>query len=173
MTDHSGVQHASAVMHVIARVGAERFGFRVADVEEVLESPKLLAAPSSPAGLAGQLVHREQTLRAYDAAWVFGIDRTQPLPGATALVLRAADARVVLLVDDVEDLASLEQDAMRAPPPGTDPDAVLQGVCLPQVGGVGHPHDAGALIAVVNTGAVIARAASLRGASVDAIRVRA
>ena len=173
MTDPSGVQHASAAMHVIARVGAERFAFRVADVEEVLESPTLLAAPGSPAGLAGQVVHRERTLRAYDAAWVFGIARTQPLPGTTALVLRAADARVVLLVDDVEDLASLEQDSMRAPPHGTDPDAVLQGVCLPQAGAAGHPHDEGALIAVVNTAAVVARAASLRGARVDAIRVRA
>ena len=166
-------QRASAAMHVVARVGAERFAFHVADVEEVLESPKLLAAPSAPPGLAGQVVHREQTLRAYDAAWTFGVARTQALVAATALVLRAADERVVLLVDDVEDLVSLDPDSMRAPPPGTDPDGVLQGVCLPNAGGAGRPDDAGALIAVVNTAAVVARASSLRAASVDVIRVRA
>ena len=162
------VQPASAAMHVIARVGVERFAFPVADVEAVLETPKLLAAPSAPPELAGQMVHGERTLRAYDAAWVFGVARPQALVAATALVLRAADARVVLLVDDVEDLASLDPDSTRTPPHGSDPYGVLRGVCVPPAGGAAHPCDTAALIAVVNAAAVIARAAALRGARGEA-----
>ena len=73
-TEHEAhARHASHLMHVIARVGTERFAFRVADVEEVLDTPKLLAAPSGPPGLRGQVVHRERTLRAYDGAWALSL----------------------------------------------------------------------------------------------------
>ena len=104
-------------------------------------------------------LHRNRTLRVYDAAWVFGIARassspsTAPLPRQTtaALVLRAADDRVALLVDDVESLASLDPDTFRPPPHGTDPDGLLDGVCLPVTG-------IRALIGVANSAAIIARA---------------
>jgi chemotaxis signal transduction protein len=157
----SAMPLAADAMHVIALVGTERFAFRVADVEEVLDAPTLLAAPSAPDGLAGQLEHRDRTLRAYDAGWAFGVSRHGA--ACAALVLRSGQERVALLVDDVEDLASLDASAMRTAPPGTDPSGLLLGVCL-QSAGTGT--DA-ALIGVADTAAVVARASSLRGASVS------
>jgi len=158
--------HAIDTMHVVARVGSERFAFRVADVEEVLDAPELVAVPAAPAGLAGQLPHRSHTVRAYDAAWAFGIARSGT--ATTALVLRVADDRVALLVDDVEDLAALDAADMRPAPAGTDPAGVLRGVCLPRAAGVApKTHaargDSSALIGVVNAVAIVARASSLRG----------
>ena len=147
-------------MHVVARVGTERFAFRVADVEAVLDAPELIAVPGAPSGLAGQLLHRDQTVRAYDAAWVFGIPR--PGRAGTALVLRVGTDRVAVLVDDVEDLAALDADAMRPPPAGTDPAGLLRGVCLPGTDGAAARD--GALIGVVNAVAMVARTSPLRGA---------
>jgi chemotaxis signal transduction protein len=117
-------------MHVVARVGAERFAFRVADAEEVIDCPDLIPVPNAPAGLAGQFEHRGRTVSAFDAGWMFDVAREQ---GAeTALVLRVADDRLALLVDDVEDLTALDTDAVRPTPAGADPAGLLRGVCLPR-----------------------------------------
>lgn len=155
---------ASDRMHVIARVGGERFAFRVADVEEVLDAPALMPVPGAPPGLSGQLRHRGRTVSAYDSRWSFGIERrastrsTRTDRGAgTALILRVAADRVALLVDDVEDLTALDSDALRAAPAGTDPSGLLRGVFLPREGGNTH-----VLVGVVNVVAVVARASSLR-----------
>lgn len=152
---------ASDTMHVVARVGTERFAFRVAEVEEALDAPGLVAVPNAPAGMRGQLVHRERTVSAYDAAWAFGVTRAgEPASTGTALVLRVADDRVALVVDDVEDLASLDSGTMRPAPAGTDPNGLLRGVCLPRAGGAARRS----LIGVVNTVAVVARASHGGGA---------
>lgn len=159
----AGHTPASDTMHVVALVGGERFAFRVADVEEVVDAPSLIAVHGAPAGLRGQLLHREQTVRAYDAAWAFGVrpDGAEPRStAATALVLRVAADRVALLVDDVEDLTALDATVMRPVPAGTDPEGLLRGVCLPRAGA---PGGHAALIGVVNTVAMVARVASLRG----------
>lgn len=146
---------ASETMHVVARVGAERFAFRVAEVEEALDAPGLVPVPNAAGGLRGQLMHRDRTVPAYDAAWAFGVSSgTADGAPRTALVLRIADDRVALLVDDVEDLASLDPGAMRSAPAGTDPNGLLRGVCLPRAGGAARRS----LIGVVNAVAVVARA---------------
>jgi chemotaxis signal transduction protein len=146
---------SSAAMHVVSRVGDARFAFRVADVEEAVDAPALLPVPNAGEGLAGQLAHRGRTVSAFDAAWAFGVPRSGH--ATTALVLRVADDRVAVMVDDVEDLASIDADAVRPVPSGTDPDGLLHGVCLPRTGG------SGSLIGVVNAVAIVARA-SLHGA---------
>lgn len=138
-------------LHVIARVGAEHFAFAVSDVEEAIDAPSLEWVPAAPAGLAGQLRHRERTLSAFDAGWAFGVHRDART--ATALVLRAGDRRAVLVVDDVDDLAALDLASLRPAPAGTDADGVLAGVC------VGIRND-GQLINLVRVGALLDRAAA-------------
>ncbi len=145
---------ASDAMHVVARVGDERFAFRVADVEEVIDAPPLIAVPNAPPGLAGQFTHRERTISAYDAAWAFGVARRGG--AGTALVLRVAGDRSALIVDDVDDLASLDPDAVRSTPVGADPSGLLRGVCLPRPGAA----HSGELIGVVNAVALVARVAA-------------
>ena len=155
MAAHTPAPTAAEAMHVIARVGSERFAFRVADVEEVLDAPAIVAAPIAPPGLAGQIRHRDRMIRAYDAAWTFGVARWNV--ATTALVIRVAGDRIALLVDDVEDLTALAPDVLRAAPPGTDPGGLLRGVCLPrECAASGAAH--GALVAVVNAAAVVSRA---------------
>ena len=152
----AAVEGASDTMHVVARLGDERFAFRVADVEEVVDAPALIAVPNAPKGLAGQFVHRDRTVSAFDGSWTFGVARASET--GTALVLRVDDDRMAIVVDDVEDLTSLDPDGVRAAPAGTDPGGLLRGVCLPRAGGA----SAASLIGVVNTVAVVARVSALR-----------
>jgi len=141
---------AGGAMHVVARVGVERFAFRVEDVEEVIDAPVLIAVPNAQPGLSGQFSHRDRTVSAYDSAWAFGIARRGG--AGTALVLRVAGDRTALIVDDVDDLTFLDPGALRPTPAGADPSGLLRGVCLP-------PSDAGVrnLLGVVNTVAMVAR----------------
>jgi chemotaxis signal transduction protein len=171
-------------MHVVARVGAERFAFRVADAEEVIDRPRLIPVPNAPAGLAGQFEHRGRMVSAFDAGWMFDVERDPTTE--TALVLRVADDRLALLVDDVEDLSALDTGAVRPTPAGADPAGLLRGVCLPRaeraratdrrgrdrrraeiamlVPGSGDRRQGErrvALICIVNAVAVVARAGAL------------
>jgi hypothetical protein len=104
-------------------------------------------------------------------------------------VLRVASDRLGLVVDDVEDLAALDESAVRPAPPGTDPNGLLRGVCLPRAeawgerrGARGDRRKAGGasprferrtgerratLICVVNVVAVVARASH---ATVEGVR---
>lgn len=143
-------------LHVIARVGTEHFAFAVRDVEEAIDAPSLEWVPAAPEGLAGQLRHREHTLSAFDAGWAFGVRRDAR--ATTALVLRAGDRRAALVVDDVDDLATLDLATLRPAPPGTDADGILAGVC------VGVRND-GQLINLVRVGALLDRAAATGAAT--------
>ena len=115
-------------LHVIARVGSERFAFAVADVEEAIDAPHLEWVPAAPPGLAGQMRHRARTLSAFDGGWAFGVARDGR--STTALVLRTGAQRAVLVVDDVDDLTMLDLTTLRPVPAGTDADGVLAGVCV-------------------------------------------
>jgi chemotaxis signal transduction protein len=151
----------SAHLHVVARVGEERFGFRVIDVEEAIDAPALIHVPNAPQGLVGQFLHRERTVSAFDSGWMFDVKRTGR--AATALVLRVSYDRIALLVDDVEDLTGIEDADVRAVPAGTDPSGLLRGVWLPStvardLSPVTSPLS---LVCLVNAVAVMSRGASV------------
>ncbi|MDQ8166090.1 MAG: chemotaxis protein CheW [Gemmatimonadota bacterium] len=118
-----------ATMHIVARVGAGRFALNAADVEEVIDAPDLIPVPNAPPGLAGQFAHRERTVSAFDGGWAFGVVRARRPRESTVLVLRVSGDRLGLVVDDVEDLATVDPDAVRPVPTGVDASGTLVGVC--------------------------------------------
>ena len=149
-------------LHIVVRVGAERFAFPVFDVEEALDAPVVEWVPIAPAGLLGQLRHRGRMVSAWDAGWAFGLARAARAGAGAgagagtgagaALVLRDGPRRLALVVDDVVEIARLEADGMRAVPFGSDLDGVLSGVCL-------SPEGGGSIVNVVRVEALVARAA--------------
>lgn len=140
-----------ATMHVVVRVGPERFAFRVGDVEEALDAPRVTPVPLAPAGLLGQARYRDRTVRAFDAGWVFGVSGDGG--AGTALVFRDGEERVMLVVDDVEDLADVAPGDVRPVPSGADGEGVLLGVCLAADG---------RLVSLVRADAMVARATARR-----------
>ena len=119
---------ASSVLHIVARIGVERFAFPVSDVEEAIDAPQIDWVPGAARGLAGQIRYRDCTVSAFDGGWALGVPRTTD--GGTALILRDGIRRLAVIVDDVDDLTSFASDAVHAVPAGTDSDGVLSGVWL-------------------------------------------
>ncbi|HVT41042.1 MAG TPA: chemotaxis protein CheW [Gemmatimonadaceae bacterium] len=148
-----GLQDAAlplvARLHVVVRVGEERFAFPVADVEEALDAPSVSWAPGATDGVVGQLLCRERNVSAYDAGWVLGVARDGRTSGA--LVLRQGPACVALLVDDVEDLTMVEPQWIRRVPVSADIDAVLSGVYR-------APRRQGGLVGIVRVAGLVAHA---------------
>ncbi len=155
--------HATALaatertLHIVARVGAERFAFPVAGVEEALDAPAVAWVPVAPDGMTGQLLHRDRMIPAWDAGWAFRL--ATPAAGGAALVLRDGTRRVAFVVDDVLEMARIEADDIRAVPGGADLDGVLSGICFATDGG-------NTLLNIVRVDALVARLSS-RGTIVD------
>jgi len=87
----------AAELHLVARVGAERFAFPVAQVEEVIDAPDVTWVPLAPAGLLGQLRYRDRTVSAFDGGWALGVAREGTTGSAVVLsegVRRALAAHV-------------------------------------------------------------------------------
>jgi chemotaxis signal transduction protein len=140
-------------LYLVTRVGTECFAFPVAQVEEVVDAPSVSWVPGAPDGLLGQMRYRDRTVRAYGAGWAFGVQpRTEAGTGSgTALMLRAGELRVAVVVDEAEDLQMVPSETVRAAPLGTDPEGVLRGVCF----ATGRGRE---LVSLVRVDALVARA---------------
>jgi chemotaxis signal transduction protein len=149
-----------ARLHVVARIGDERFAFPVIDVDEARDAPDVSWAPGAGEGFLGQLRSRDRNVSAYDAGWALGVPRNGIIRGA--LVLRHGETRVAMLVDDVEDLVMVEPQWVRRVPGGADDDAVLSGVYR-------APRRQGGLVCLVRVGALVAHIATL-GAGTREVR---
>ena len=131
--------------HLLLRVGDERFALALDRVVEALDTPPLHEPPRRPHGLMGTLRHRGRTLSVWDGARAFRTARREPV--STLLVLSDAGRHVALVVDDAEDVAEIASDALRAAPPGTDDEGLLEGVV----------RDANGLVSVVRTDVLVSR----------------
>lgn len=148
-----------AELHLVVRVGPERFAFPVTGVDEAIDAPRISWVPQARAGLLGELHYRDRTVSAYDAGWAFGVPRITE--GGTALILRDGDARVAVVVDDVEDLHLVTQESLRPVPAGADANGLLRAVRFLTASGSG-------LLALVRVEALLARIGR-RGAAAGGI----
>jgi chemotaxis signal transduction protein len=149
----AAVLSAERTLHILVRVGPERFAFPVSNVEEVMDAPTVEWVPVAPAGMLGQLKHRDRMLSAWDAGWAFGLERGAG--AGAAIVIRDDARRIALIVDDVVDVSRLEPGGVRAVPAGADSAGVLSGVCIPADGG-------GVLVNVVRVESLMASLGSAR-----------
>jgi len=150
------------ILHIIARVGGEHFAFPAAEVEEAVDAPVIEWVPVAPDGMLGHTAHRGRMVGAWDAAWLFRF--AAPATAGAALLLRAGERRIALVVDDVTEMVRIAPADVRATPPGTDIDAVLSGIWFRprrRVGRAGTP-----LVNVVRVDALAALVLQ-RGTLVD------
>ncbi len=150
-----GDDHA---LHIVARVGVERFAFSVSHVEEAIDAPTVEWVPVAPQGMLGQLMHRGHMVPAWDAGSVFRL-RTAAAAGA-AIVLRDGPRRIALVVDDVVEMARIESADVHAVPGGADLDGVLIGVCFQDR--IAGKKNAGSLVNIVRV-TTLATLVSSRG----------
>lgn len=129
----------------VFRVGDERFACDVRAVEEVLESPTLYPVPGVAGPVVGVCQHAGRTLHVVETAAILGVEGKE---ARTVLVMRRGHAHLGLLVDDVEDVRSLDLGLLRSPP--YENDDLLLAV---------H-WDGNELLAVLDARAVIAAASA-------------
>lgn len=107
------------------RVGDEHFALPLAGVEEALECPALAPVPGGVPELLGAFPLRGRILPVFAPDRALGVSRGAR--DGVVLVLRAAaDRRVGLLVDDVEDVIRIDRTQLvRSPHAGTPTEVVL------------------------------------------------
>jgi chemotaxis signal transduction protein len=134
----------------VFRIGDERFAFDVRAVEEVLESPDVHSVPGAPGAVAGVCRYAGGTLGVVRAGALLGVDGGRD---GTVLVMRRAGEKLGLLVDDVDDVRTVELAVLRNPP--HEGDDFLLGV---------H-WDGDTLLSVLDARAIVAAATAvlLRG----------
>ena len=120
-------------LHIVVRVGNERFAFDATAVEEAVDAPVVEWVPVAPDAMLGQLQHRGRMIGAWDAGRLFHLGT--PTRAGAAIVLRDGAGRVALAVDDVTEMTRFEAIDLRPAPPGSDPEGVLSGVSVHATGG--------------------------------------
>ena len=105
------------------RLGRERFAFDVRALDEALESPAVGPVPVGGASiLAGLLRHGERSIPVFDTGRVLGVPGA---PRAHVLVMRSGTRRIGLLVDEVDDVITLDLGAIKLPPFDAGDDLLL------------------------------------------------
>lgn len=122
---------------LIARAGAEHFGFQLASVLEALDAAQVSPLPLVPPGVLGQCAYRGALLPVLDPATLLGATLAAapggvadvPSPGNAGTVLvMVADEPFAIAMDDVSDMVSIDARARRALPADADRGGLLAGL---------------------------------------------
>lgn len=128
---------------LVFRLGAERFGIALPQVDEVIDAPAANAIPDAHAGVVGVATVRGELVRMYDPSPVLRVGGSSGR--AAALLFRRGSRRIGLVVDDVQDALMVDESEVREVRGSDESDGVLVGV-------VRRGRD---LIAVLDVGALL------------------
>lgn len=95
------------------RIGDERFAFDIRAVDEILDHAALQPIPDAPSVLLGVTLYNGHALAVFEPGTFLG---TPHDVGGTVLVMRSGDRRIGLLVDDVDDVETLQLSRLSEPP---------------------------------------------------------
>ena len=129
---------------LLFRVGRELFAVELRSVEEAIDLTDVRQVPGAAAPVRGVLTLRRALVPLFSPADALGVPLGE---AATALVVRDAAGRLAIAADDVEDVMTMTEGALRPLPAGdARGSAVVRGV-------VRRGRD---LVAVVDLDALIA-----------------
>lgn len=128
---------------LVFRLGAERFGIALAQVDEVIDTPAANAIPDAHPGVIGVATVRGELVRLYDPSPVLRVGGDAER--GAALLFRRGSRRIGLVVDDVQDALMVDETEIREVRGSDESDGVLLGV-------VRRGRD---LIAVLDTSALL------------------
>jgi purine-binding chemotaxis protein CheW len=128
---------------LLFRVASERFAIELAAVEEAIDLPLVHHVPEMPPAMLGVITVRGILTPAYSPQPALGLALTD---GASALIFKRGRHRFALVIDDVEDVMTLDLATLRDAPGIEDSESVLLGVV--------RQHDA--LLALVDAEMLLA-----------------
>jgi purine-binding chemotaxis protein CheW len=110
---------------LLFRVAGERFAIELAAVEEAIDLPPVHHVPEMPPAMLGVITVRGMLTPAYSPQPALGLALTD---GASALIFKRGRHRFALVIDDVEDVMTLDLATLRDAPGAADSESVLLGV---------------------------------------------
>ncbi|MDQ6634464.1 MAG: chemotaxis protein CheW [Gemmatimonadota bacterium] len=110
---------------LLFRVAGERFAIDLAAVEEAIDLPPVHHVPEMPPAMLGVITVRGMLTPVYSPQSALGLALTD---GASALIFKRGRHRFALVIDDVEDVMTLDLATLRDAPGVDDSESVLLGV---------------------------------------------
>jgi purine-binding chemotaxis protein CheW len=111
---------------LVFRVGGERFAVELVLVDEVIDAPSVQPIPDAPEGVHGVATVRGDLVTIYDPRVVLHVEGRVD---GTALLFARNGRRVALLVDDVYDAMTIEEEEVLRPPGASSAaDGILVGL---------------------------------------------
>jgi chemotaxis signal transduction protein len=110
---------------LLFRVAGERFAIDLAAVEEAIDLPPVHHVPEMPPAMLGVITVRGVLTPAYSPQPALGLALTD---GASALIFKRGRHRFALVIDDVEDVMTLDLATLRDAPGVVESESVLLGV---------------------------------------------
>ena len=124
------VRSRSGTLDVLLfRVAGERFGLELASVEEAIDLPPVHHVPEMPPSMLGVITVRGTLTPVYSPQAALGLSLTD---GASALIFKRGRHRFALVIDDLEDVTTLDLALLRDAPSAESADGVVLGVLRQQ-----------------------------------------
>jgi chemotaxis signal transduction protein len=128
---------------LVFRLANELFGIDLASVEEAIDLPPVRHVPEMPPAMLGVITVRGALTSTYSPESALGLSLVSR---GSALIFKRGRGRVALVVDDVDDVFTLDLAQRREAPGGDVGDGILLGVL----------RRADALLGLVDADALIA-----------------
>jgi chemotaxis signal transduction protein len=128
---------------LLFRVADERFGIELAAVEEAIDIPPVHHVPEMPPAMLGVITVRGTLTSVYSPAEALGLALHD---GTSALIFRRGRSRLAVVVDEVDDVTTLDLSLLRDAPVLDAGDGLVLGVV----------RQRDALIALVDSDALLA-----------------
>jgi purine-binding chemotaxis protein CheW len=110
---------------LLFRVADERFGIELAAVEEAIDIPPVHHVPEMPPAMLGVIPVRGTLTSVYSPAGALGLSLHD---GTSALIFRRGRSRVAVVVDEVDDVTTLDLALLRDAPMLDTGDGIVLGV---------------------------------------------
>jgi purine-binding chemotaxis protein CheW len=110
---------------LLFRVAGERFAIDLAAVEEAIDLPPVHHVPEMPPAMLGVITVRGTLTSVYSPGAALGLALHD---GTSALIFRRGRGRVAIVVDEVDDVATLDLSTLRDAPTADATDGLVLGV---------------------------------------------
>lgn len=114
---------------LLLKVGDERFGVELAAVEEAIDIPPVHHVPEMPPAMLGVITVRGVLTTVYSPSDALGIALHD---GTSALIFRRGRSRLAVVVDEVDDVTTLDLSLLRDAPVLDAGDGIVLGVVRQQ-----------------------------------------
>ncbi len=128
---------------LLFRVAEEQFGIELSMVDEAIDIPPVHHVPEMPPAMLGVITVRGMITSVYSPAAALGLTLHD---GTSALIFRRGRMRLAVVVDEVDDVTTLDLSLLRDAPALDAGDGIILGVL--------RQHDA--LLALVDAEALLA-----------------